>query len=163
MISQIPTRRGLKWVAENPEGEVTEVPQDLWVEITEEEFERGGWTPDLHPVVSEIQTVFDFQNVYGVTRDPHYRFRQLRELRKKSQSLPINVVYFQSGIDSLNEQILATTTYFCQIVFSDDRPTRIPDGFTLSLIHLPTPIYLITNNPGYINFGKKFVLEVLNV
>lgn len=116
----------------------------------------------LHPIFKK----FNFNNFKVIYND--YKQHPLEQLRYiKNNNKSIDIIYFDKGITNINEQIHLSKKYgFCHHFFTMDKPEELnleDKSYKICKIDYfaGNDVYLITNNWGYIEFGKKFGLEFI--
>lgn len=77
----------------------------------------------------------------------------------------MSAIYFESGVDDLHRQLVCAAG-FCTLMFSEDPIPSLPELPRHSICRIrdaDTFIYMLTDFSDHIEFGKRFLLEVLNV
>lgn len=90
------------------------------------------------------------------------RFKPLREI--KAEGIRMSAIYFESGVERLDLQ-LECAAGFCTLMFSEDPlpKTNLPRHVACRLQDGGQPLYMLTDFWDHIEFGKRFLLEVLDV
>lgn len=90
------------------------------------------------------------------------RFKPLREI--KAEGIRMSAIYFEKGVERLDLQ-LECAAGFCTLMFSEDPipKTSLPRHIACKIQDGDQPLYMLTDFWDHIDYGKKFILEVLNV